>query len=182
MHSSDLADSPLASEWPDIAEACDKPADLLREALAPFIPRHFHGPAFSAIDAVCARADFAGGAVDRMQIERETLRKVFGDTRLADEVRMTALSAAIASGDPLFGRSYQYYADQMGGVTRACLQAKAREVQKKFGLRAGRDKKDSARAKSKENATGPRADRPPAKTSGILRGGRRRMWSFFPGV
>lgn len=182
MLQADLADSALASEWPDMADACDTPADHLREALARFIPQHLQPAAFSAIDAVCSKTDLAGGAADRIQIERETLRKVFGDTRLAEDIRMQALSAAIASNDPLFGRAYQHYADDFA-VTRACVHAKSRDVQKKFGLRARRDKKDDAREKSKANATGPRGERAPAKTSGILRGGkRRRIWSFFPGL
>ena len=46
---SDFADSSLASEWPDIAGHCDTLADLLREAVAPFILRESQPAAFRAL-------------------------------------------------------------------------------------------------------------------------------------
>ncbi len=114
-----------------------------------------------------------------MQVVFATLRAIYGDTRLPEDVRRKAVAAAVGANDPHFGESYQFYADQFG-VTRACIHSGARDVQRRFGVRARRDKRDEAREKSRTSASGPR-DRP-AKTSGMKVRSVRGMFSFFRGI
>ena len=181
MRDRDLADSSLASEWPDIAGAVDSLADRAREALAPFIPAPERARAFAALDAVLAADADAAPAChgEKLQLVFETLRAIYGDTRLPPEVRRQAVAAAIGANDPYFSKAYEYYANQFA-VTRACIHSKARDVQRRFGLRARRDKCDSARGKSKANATGPRTARAPL--AAVQRKSARSVFTFFPGI
>lgn len=182
MLHADLPDTPLASYHPDIAREVDSVSDLLREAVAPFIPAPQRAAAFRAIDRVLAGADLDdahAGHDGKMSIVFETLRAIYGDTRLPADVRRKAVAAAIGANDPFFPESYQHYADQFG-VTRACVQANARDVQKRLHVRARRDKSDQARAKSQARATGPRVASIPA--SGVQRKTLRSVFAFFPGL
>jgi hypothetical protein len=180
MRSGDLASSSLASEWPDIADACDSLADRLREALAPFIPRPQQPPAFAAVDAVLRAVESRDGSasISPAQLAFETRRAIYQDTRLCAEARLQAAADGIAAQDPFFGRPYQWYADQFG-ITRACVQARSRKTQRALGgLRARRDKSDAARAKSAASASRPRAERiarPPASHT-------RHALTWFPGI
>jgi hypothetical protein len=189
MRDRDLADSPLASFSPDMAGAVDSVSDQLREAVAPFLQSRDRPRCFAAIDAVLAEAGLAQDTPakqavhsvgsDKMQVVFETLRAVYGDTRLPADVRRRAVAAAIGANDPYFPASYQYYADQFA-VTRACVQANARDVQKRLGLRARRDKSDDARMKSQARASGPREHRVPG--CAVERKTLRSVFSFFPGL
>lgn len=182
MRHADLPDTPLASYKPDIAREVDTVADQLREAVAPFIAAPQRPAAFRAIDAVLAGADLdseQAARAGKMHIVFETLRAIYGDTRLSADVRRRAVAASIGAGDPYFPESYQHYADQFA-VTRACVQANARDVQKRLGVRARRDKSYAARAGSKLRATGARPER--AQASGVQRKSLRSVFSFFPGL
>jgi hypothetical protein len=180
MRAGDLAKSPLASEWPDIADACDSLSDLLREAVAPFIPRPQQPRAFAALDAVLKEAETRDGraSISPAQLAFETRRAIYQDTRLSIEARLQAAADGIAAQDPFFEKPYQWYADKFG-ITRACVQARSRKTQRALGgLRARRDKSDSARAKSAASASRPRAERiarPPASHT-------RHALTWFPGV
>jgi hypothetical protein len=190
MRDRDLADSSLASEIPDLAAELDTVGDLIRDAIAPYVPPQHRASAFAAIDEVLDTAersrredaDFlkdSPSAVGGKQLLAifEFLRGVYGDTRLPEEVRRKAAAAGIGANDPFFGNSYQWYGDEFG-VTRACIHSDARDVQKKLGLRARRDKKDEAREKSRLLASRPRS----APTSGVQVKRPGRMFSFFPGL
>lgn len=175
MRSSDLADSPLASYRPDFAAECDSLADRLREAVAPFVALAQRVKAFAAMDEVLEQSDLDTGPGDKAQSLHgifKFLRVVYGDTRLPSDIRRQACAAAIGANDPFFDESYQHYADKFC-VTRASIHADAREVQKRFGLRARRDKSDGARAKSRDRASGLR--RPSPRNP-------RRLLSLFPGL
>jgi hypothetical protein len=181
MRAGDLAKSPLASEWPDIADACDSLADRLREALAPFILRPQQPPAFAALDAVLKEAETRDGraSISPAQLAFETRRAIYQDTRLSAEARLQAAADGIAAQDPFFEKPYQWYADQFG-FTRACVHSRARATQRALGgLRARRDKSDTARAKSAASASRPRSQRQPGSPAPAH---TRHALTWFPGV
>lgn len=183
MRHADLPDTPLASYRPDLAGEIDTLADQLREAIAPYVPAGQRPAAFAAIDQVIEGADIDGrqaSAAGRMQVVFETLRAIYGDTRLPSDVRRKAVAAAIGANDPYFSESYQHYADQFA-VTRACVHSNARDVQKRLGVRARRDKSDSARATSQARATGPRRPRA-APCTAVQPKTLRSVFTFFPGL
>lgn len=184
MLTSDLADSPLASHWPDIAGDVDSPFDLLREEIEDLLGKGAdRDRLFDLIEQAEDRRPplRSAPALGRApQSLFEKLRSIAEDTRLSIELRCQAIGEAIGANDPHFSESYQYYADALG-LTRACLHGKARKLQRRLGLRARRDKKDDARAKSVAAATGPRSERQ-VKTSGVLRRSARSLFSFFPGL
>ena len=164
MRDRDLADSSLASYRPEPPP--ESLGNLLREALAPFIERPRQPAAWQALDAVLAEADSQDAQADRMRIVFETLRAIYGDSRLPLEVRRQAVAAAIGANDPFFGESYQFYADQFG-VTRQCLHSGARSLQQRYGLRARRDKRDETRETCRTRASGPRASHPPRPVNNV---------------
>lgn len=163
MLNTDLASSPLASEWPDMADACDSLADRLRDALLPFIPAHLRAGAFSALDGVVGD-DEHGGTLDREQIAHGLMHAVYGDTSLAPEIRMIAAAALKRFGKD--GRSYQQMGDEFG-VTRACIHAHSRRIERNTGLKCRADKSENARRISTEKASG--RQRSGTRASGILR-------------
>lgn len=164
MLTADLADTPLASFMPDIAGDCDTLADRMREALAPYGPREKHAAAFAALDRVLDGADGLSES-DRKQIVVEAFRAAYRDTSHEPSVRIIAAAALKRMGKD--GRSYQGQADEFG-VTRACLHAHSRRIEKKTGLKCRADKPDAQRRGSAESArTRLRPERAP--TSGILR-------------
>jgi len=181
MLTGDLADSNLASEWPDMAAGIDSPADQLRELVAPFLPATVRSRIFAAIDALLEESGSGAKEIGREQIVVETLRSTYGDTRFAGEIRMMAKAALIRLGKA--GESYQYAGDEFA-VTRACVHAHSRRIEEETGIPARRDKSAGARAKSKAAATGRRLETIPAAapTAGVLRNKRSRLWSFFPGI
>ena len=167
MFNADLADTPLASYRPDIAGELDSLGDLLREALAPFIPTASHAGAFSRLDAVLEKSGATIGSEDREQIAMGILRAIYSDTSHAPEIRIIATAALKRFGkDP---RSYQMMGDEFG-VTRACIHAHSRRIERNTGIKCRADKQDSARKKSTEKATG--RTRTGVKASGLLRDGR----------
>ncbi len=172
MIHADLADTPLASETPDFAAAVDSIADRLREAISPFIKRPDQRAAFAALDAALDECGETFGEQDRDRIVIETLRAIYGDTRHAADIRIIASAAMKRFGKD--GRSYQAMGDEFG-VTRACVQAHSRRIERRTGIKCRADKKASARAKSAASASGRRRSRTPAagvapkkKTGGIF--------------
>jgi len=178
MRDRDLADSSIASEYPDLAAEIDTVSDLAKEAIAPFIPEAQRATAFAKLEEVlrAAEADGSGGRSNMAPVF-EVLHAIYGDSRMPLDIRRQACSAAIGANHPAFGNAYQWYAD-LFGVTRACIHSDAREVQKKFGVRARRDKKDSAREGSRERASRPRS----AATKGVRLKARAKVFSCFPGL
>lgn len=176
MLNADLADTPLASEWPDIAAGCDSLADRLREAVAGFIPPAERARAFAAIDQALAGSDQESGTLDREQIAAGILFAVYGDTSHAPEIRLIAAAALKRFGRD--GRSYQAMGDEFG-VTRACVHAHSRRIEKRTGIKCRSDKGAQARAISADRATGRR--RAGAAAGGILRQSRsgRGLFSVF---
>lgn len=170
MRDCDLADSPLASHWPDPADDIDSPADILWEA-AQLGREQF----LAAYDRLSETPKLR--STDHQMIVFQTIRRIFGDTRLPDELRMIAASAGIAANDPEFDQPYQFYGDYFG-KTRACVHRRSRDKQEQFGLRARRDKADSARAVSRKNASVPRAHRRPKVSARDV----RKLLNAFPGL
>ena len=149
MRDRDLADSSLASCHPDIADGIDSLADKLREALAPFIPAPDRPRAFAAVTTLLAGVPEPGLHLDREQIAHAILRAVYGDTSHEPSVRIIAAAALKRFGkDP---RSYQAMGDEFG-VTRACVQAHSRRIERRTGIKCRADKQESARRKSAARA------------------------------
>lgn len=158
----DFAESPASSYWPDNSGVVDSLADTLRDALAPFIPRQQQAAAFAAIDETLAEHEDAP-APSRGALLFEVKRAIYNDTRLPIEVRLQAAADGIAAADPYFSKPYQFYADQFG-ITRACVHSRARKTQRVIGIRARRDKSESAREQSRESASHSRSEpRPPPR-------------------
>lgn len=176
MLTHDLADSSLASEWPDIAGHCDTLSDRLREFLAPYIPREKHAGTFARLDDLLEDAGVQTSTADREQIAMGILTAIYGDTSHAPEIRIIAAAALKRFGRD--GRSYQAMGDEFG-VTRACIHAHSRRIERRTGIKCRSDKKESAREKSAQKASGRRRERPP--TSGTLREprGMRGLFGIF---
>lgn len=174
MLHADLADTSLASEWPDISAACDSLADRLAEALAPFIARDQRPAALAALQRVLA-AEASTPDTERETIVVETLRAVYGDTRHAAEIRLIAQSALITISRN--GQSYQAVADEFA-VTRACPHNHARRIEEATGIKPRRAKSELARQKSVAAATGRhRGQRRRGGTAVATR-----VFAFFPGI
>jgi hypothetical protein len=174
MFNADLADTPLASYRPDIAGELDSLGDVLREALAPFVSAEKSAAAFARLDAVLEQSGATIGSEDREQIAMGILRAIYGDTSHAPEIRIIAAAALKRFGKD--GRSYQAMGDEFG-VTRACIHAHSRRIERRTGIKCRSDKQDSARLKSTEKATV--RERTGARTSGVLRGGQRGLGGVF---
>lgn len=166
MRARDLAESSLASCRPDIEGGCDSLSDLLREAIAIHIPSSEKARVFAAIDDVLENAGALVSAEDREQIAHGILHAVYGDTRHEPEIRVIAAAALKRFGRD--GRSYQAIGDEFG-VTRACVHAHSRRIERRTHIKCRSDKDDDARRTSAEKATGRQRSGP--RAGGILRGG-----------
>jgi len=170
MMPGDPADSPRASEWPDIAGLCDTPRDFLREAFAdaPYRADAFRridealtviagdspgGDSMSAFGARAASRDERGAVIRLLTILRYSPEK---------HLALDALCFLRILGDE--GRSLEEIGAEagIGPRKRGTVHKRYRQIQRLLGDIPGRgDKSPEARATYQKLRTGQRRLRAP---------------------
>jgi hypothetical protein len=165
MRARDLAESHLASEWPDLAAGIDSPQDLLRDAFASYSGKlpatllEFRAVAFSLIDRAISAArseDFEASAGPALDAVVQLLKLMSRDRD--PRQRMQALCYLRLIG--MEGRSFQQLGDELG-VKRATVHKCYRTIQQRTGLPGRGDKSAAARETFRQLRLGKRRLRAP---------------------
>ena len=158
MLHADLSDTPLASHWPDIAGACDSLADVLREALAMYIPAQHWPAAFARLDAVLAgQREVPVPTQDRAEIIAEVLLLISSEGTEQIHARAAALNKQLGNdgrSDAAIGRNY--------GLTRAAINSYRRGQETETGVKSRSSKSEEHRETCRRNRFGRRKAAPAA--------------------
>jgi hypothetical protein len=169
MRDRDLADSHLASHWPDMAEALDSLPDVFQEKLAAFqgpLPRtprerveQFAGILAEALkEANVAEAERRGPAAGSDPELVEGMRHIAEDQ---SNQRLALRAACVLKQLGLDHRSDQQLANDYGLTTRAAPHAIRRQIERTTGLRCRSSKSDLTRLRCQERTTGRKRERAP---------------------
>jgi hypothetical protein len=173
MLHADLADTSLASEWPDIAGGIDELPEYLREQIAELnspLPRTFAERTQQFLRLLAAAMKEANMQVAERQAESSTaplnadlvegLRVLSSDEEKNRQLSFRAACVLKQLGlDP---RTDQQLADDYGVVTtRAAAHAIRRKVEKQTGLRSRSSKTDTTRERCRARRLGQKRPRAP---------------------
>ena len=172
MLTADLADTPLASHWPDIASEIDTLPDYLREQIAEChspLPRTVAERAQQFLALVAAAMKEA----NLQQAEHHAADGVSVNSQLVEGMRILSSAeeknrhlafraACVLKQLGLDPRSDQQLADDYGVVTsRAAPHAIRRAVERQTGLRSRSSKNDSTRDACRARRLGTKRERAP---------------------